>query len=206
MLSLFDQRLSAVMRARHSSCLWRSGDGVAAFSCSCTHVRRFLILLHCPDFVDYCFVGVVGLVLFLIRKCDKLGHDFEEAAIKVLGNVEQAGLVVLEFVVDKLFNGLVFHFFKNLCHHRGIKMFGDVAEIFEREVIGVSGGLLNPHFDAYSSRNSGADVFDHERNDHKIGDVFDDHAYGIVEVIKSFGVMADNFLCPQNNFLLLVVR
>ena len=121
------------------------------------------------------------------------------------GDVEYTGLALLQFMVDEFFDGVPFHFFENSGHHLGIKVLGNCAEIFQGQVICVSGCLVNAHFDAYFGGNPWADVFDHKRNDHEVGDEFDDHAYGVVEIVQPFCFIADNIDCPGCNFLLLLV-
>jgi len=146
---------------------------------------------------------MIDEVVVVFRQGDVFGDDFQHAVVEVAGDVEQVNQVVLQFVVDKLFCMVFFHFAENLCHKPVVDMAGYLAEIFQRKIVGIAGGLVDAHFLADSCGNPGPDVFDHERDDDEVRDVLDNHADSLIELIEPVSFCADQIINIVDDFLLL---
>ena len=136
------------------------------------------------------------MVVLVLGEGDMLCYDFKHAVVEVFGDLEHAGEVVAEFGYDELFGVVFFHFTENFSHHGCVNVSGDLGEVFGGEVVGIACGLVYTHFEADAGGNLGFDVFYHQRYDHEVGDVFDNHADGMVELLKAFGFGVYHFTHP----------
>jgi hypothetical protein len=145
-------------------------------------------------------------VVLMFRQGNVLCNDFEYFLVEVCCDVKHPRQTVLQFVMDELFGVVPPHFSQDLGEERAFEVHRDLAEIFERKVVGITCRLIDAHFAADARSDPGLDMIDHEGDDDEVRDILDNHADGFEKIFEPVCLVFDELLCPGDDFVLLLQR
>lgn len=134
------------------------------------------------------------------------GHEFKHFPVEVFGDAEHVRAVVQQLEEDHLLGLVALHLFEDASHEVVVQMARDLAEVFERQIVGVVHRLIDAHRPADASGNLRADVLDHERNDDEVRNETHDRADGAVKLVKAVGFGVNHCFDIAGERLCLVIR